>query len=82
MSLEILEDDRESTQEDKENSEQKLSQSSSEKKSNDKLADGKDIDTLELAEELKIPDNDDIISEISAKISNLKNPAKKISVVE
>jgi len=39
-----------------------------------------DKDSLELAEELKIPDNDDMISEISAKISEIKKPTKKIVV--
>ena len=62
-------------QEDEEESEESPSQSNQQKVE-------KDIDTLDLAEELKIPDNDDIISELSAKISNLKNPTKKIAVIE
>ena len=51
-----------------------------EEESSPSLSKRNDQDSLELAEELKIPDNDDMMSEISAKISEIKKPTKKIVV--
>lgn len=49
--------------------------SASQSKRNDK-------DSLELAEELKIPDNEDVLSELSAKINEIKKPTKSKILVD
>jgi len=41
-----------------------------------------DRDSLELAEELKIPDNEDVLSELSAKINEIKKPTKSKILVD
>jgi hypothetical protein len=41
-----------------------------------------DRDSLELAEELKIPDNEDVLSELTAKISEVKKPTKNKILVD
>ena len=41
-----------------------------------------DRDSLELAEELKIPDNEDVLSELSAKINEIKKPTKNKILVD
>lgn len=37
---------------------------------------------MELAEELKIPDNEDVLSELSAKINEIKKPTKSKILVD
>ena len=56
--------------------------SKSEEESSASQSKRNDKDSLELAEELKIPDNEDVLSELSAKINEIKKPTKSKILVD